>query len=279
MWNLDKMNMEIEAFKKTISDFYRNNKRDFVWRKDITPYKILVSEIMLQQTQTARVEPKFIAWCKTFPDVQTLAQASTQQVLHAWQGLGYNRRGLALYEAAKRIAYEFDGQVSSSPEVLQSFKGIGPNTAASICAFAFNVPVVFIETNIRTVFLHHFFSGATEKIHDKQLLPLIEVTLDCENSRDWYYALMDYGVHLKKELKANNKMSKHYARQSKFMGSRRQVRGAIIRILSKGLAVCLDELCQLVSCELPENIHDVSLVVQDLVTEGFVKENNGSLRL
>jgi len=271
--------MEIEAFKKIIYDFYRSNKRDFVWRKDIAPYKIFVSEIMLQQTQTLRVELKFIAWLEKFPNFQTLAKASTQEVLTAWQGLGYNRRALALHEGAKKIVSEFDGQVPSNLEVLQTFKGIGPNTAASICAFAFNLPVVFIETNIRTVFLHCFFPETKEKIHDKELLPLIAATLDHENSRDWYYALMDYGVHIKKELKANNKMSKHYTRQSKFVGSKRQVRGAIVRILSKGLSLSHDELHEMVSCQLPENMHDVARVVQSLVAEGFVKEKDGFLKV
>jgi len=279
---------QAQEFQKHIYDFYRGNKRDFLWRKDITLYKIFVSEIMLQQTQTARVEPKFAAWLKLFPDVQSLALASRQQVLSAWQGLGYNRRGLALHEAAQRIVSEFGGKVPQDRDILQTFKGIGPNTAASICAFAFNRPVVFVETNIRTVFLHHFFSdkslsssllAVSNKIHDKQLLPLIAATLDHQNSRDWYYGLMDYGVHLKKELKVNNKQSAHYARQSKFIGSKRQVRGAIIRILSKGLSVNYDELCLLVADELPENMHDASRIIQDLISEKFIKEIDGLLKI
>lgn len=266
-------------FQKTIQDFYRVNNRNFIWRQNITPYKVLVSEIMLQQTQTARVEPKFIAWLQKFPDIVSLADATKQQVLDAWQGLGYNRRGLWLHEAAKRIVLEFEGQVPNNPEILKTFKGVGPNTAASICAFAFNSPVVFIETNIRTIFLHHFFSNSVERIHDKQLLPLIASTLDSGNSRDWYYALMDYGVYLKKEVKANNKLSSHYACQTKFIGSRRQVRGIIVRILSKGLSLSLGELSELVFHELPESAHDISKIIKDLAKESFIKEDNGLIQI
>ncbi|MCX5923297.1 MAG: A/G-specific adenine glycosylase [Candidatus Dependentiae bacterium] len=266
-------------FQKMIQDFYRVSKRDFIWRQDITPYKILVSEIMLQQTQTARVEPKFILWLQKFPDIFSLACASRLEVLSAWQGLGYNRRGLWLHEAAKRMVLEFEGQVPDDPEILKTFTGIGPNTAASICAFAFNQPVVFIETNIRTVFLHHFFSDSREKIHDKQILPLVRSCLDYDNSRHWYYGLMDYGVYLKTKVKASNKLSSHHALQTKFVGSKRQVRGAIIRILSKGLSLSCDELCQLVAYELPENLYDVSNVVQDLMEECLIEEDNGLIKV
>lgn len=260
---------EILIFQKKIYDFYKLNRRDFVWRSKITPYNIVVSEVMLQQTQTSRVVSKFLQWIKKFPDFSSLAQATTQQVLLAWQGLGYNRRGLALHAFAQRVEKEFAGKVPEDPVVLETFKGIGPNTAGSICAFAFNKPVVFIETNIRTVFIHEFFKDQ-KNIHDKQLLPLIEQTVDQESARDWYYALMDYGVHLKTVLKVSNKASKHYAKQSKFIGSKRQVRGAVVRVLSKMGSVSYSELEQLVDMELPDNQYTVEDVLQDLEKDGFV---------
>ncbi|MBP6892117.1 hypothetical protein KBB68_00905 [Candidatus Babeliales bacterium] len=249
-----------------------------MWREDITPYKIFISEVMLQQTQTARVIPKFINWMQKFPDFQTLAAASQHEVLSAWQGLGYNRRGLAVHASAKKIVQNFFSKLPCDPKLLQTLPGIGPNTAGSICVFVFNLPVVFIETNIRTVFLHEFFPEQLD-IDDQQLLPLIAQSLDHQNPRDWYYALMDYGVYLKKELKVSNKNSKHYTRQSKFIGSRRQVRGAIIRILTKLHKVSNDELLELVTQELPNNQHDVLKIINQLLVEKFIKKNQNQLFL
>ncbi len=270
--------MTILEFQQKIYNFYEKNKRDFVWRKDITSYKVLVSEIMLQQTQTARVVHKFEEWMNIFPDMESLACASTHQVLSVWQGLGYNRRGLALHGIAKKIMNEFGGKLPNSVQTLQTFSGIGPNTAGSICAFAFNLPVVFIETNIRTIFLHEFFYGQ-KNISDKQLLPIIYNTLDQNNPREWYYALMDYGVFLKKEYQLNNKTSRHYCKQSKFVGSKRQVRGAIIRVLTKVGKTSQDELFELVRLELSHNQHDLFLVLSKLISEKIVHEIDGMLRL
>lgn len=269
---------EIKNFQSKIYNFYNKNKRDFVWRNDITPYKIVVSEIMLQQTQTGRVIAKFHEWMKKFPDFETLAKASVQQVLIAWQGLGYNRRGLALHEIAKKIISEHNGILPNDPDVLETFKGIGPNTAGSICAFAFNRSVTFIETNIRTVFIYEFFKDQKD-IHDKQLLPLITATVDHENARAWYYALMDYGVYLKTVLKVSNKASKHYAKQSKFAGSKRQVRGAVVRVLSKMKTLSFEELSELVAVELPENKYTVNDVLSDLQNDGFLKQENNNIKI
>lgn len=268
----------MKLFQQKIYNFYHQHKRSFVWRENITPYKIFISEVMLQQTQTARVTEKFINWIQKFPDFASLANARSHQVLVCWQGLGYNRRGLALQVSAQKIMQNFSGQLPSDSKQLQTLPGIGPNTAGSICAFAFNLPVVFIETNIRTVFLHEFFKDE-KNISDKKLLPLIQESLDCQNPREWYYALMDYGVYLKKELKLNNKNSKHYARQSKFIGSRRQVRGALIRILTKIHMASIQELCELIAQELPDNKHDVLKIIQNLVSEGLIQKKQEQLFL
>ena len=215
---------QITQFQKKIYDFYTQNKRNFSWRENITPYRIVVSEIMLQQTQTTRVKEKFENWMRIFPDFKTLAQAPQAQVLQHWQGLGYNRRGVALHTIAKLVVENHNGILPQDLTILQSFPSIGPNTAGSIGAFAFNMPTIFIETNIRTVYTCEFFAGKTE-ISDKDLLVYIQATLDTQNPRDWYYALMDYGVHLKKLLPQINSASKHYAKQSTFKGSKRQIRG------------------------------------------------------
>lgn len=210
-----------------LKKFYKTNKRDLPWRKTRDPYKILVSEIMLQQTQVERVIPKYKSFLKAFPSVSSLARAPLSKVLKEWQGLGYNRRGKYLHEAAKTI--EKGGWGGKLP-------GVGPYTGAAVDAFARNKPTVFIETNIRTVFTHYYHSSILQNartISDAELLPLIEKSLKASKMqpRDFYAALMDYGSHLKKSGVRVNSKSKHYTKQKKFEGSNRQLRGAIMRAL------------------------------------------------
>ncbi len=269
---------QIAQFQKLIYEFYSHNRRDFIWRNEVTPYKIVVSEIMLQQTQTVRVVPKFKNWLIQFPDFATLAAASNHDVLTAWQGLGYNRRGLAIAQIAKIVMSEHAGKLPNDPKTLESFPAIGLNTAGSICAFAFNLPIVFIETNIRTVYTHTFFPRQTQ-ISDKQLLPLIEQTIDRNNARQWYYALMDYGVHLKQNLPRINSASKHYTKQSQFIGSKRQVRGAIIKILTQLKTVDYQTLLDMINFELPENSHNRDQIIQKLIDEKVIYNNRDILSL
>lgn len=240
---------------RELKSFYKKNKRAHLpWRKTRDPYKILVSELMLQQTQVARVIPKYDAFLKKFPTWQKLANAFLSDVLKEWQGLGYNRRAKYLHEAAKIVSSKEvlrSGEIYRTPsrkasasqfttKFLESLPGIGPYTARAISVFAYNRPEVFIETNIRTVFMHHFYKGESfvnVKVDDKDLLPLIERELKKSNMepRDFYAALMDYGSHLKKSgIRINNK-SKHYTKQSRFEGSRRQKQAAKLRkLLAKG---------------------------------------------
>ncbi len=222
---------DIQEFQNRIINYYHSEGRNFPWRKSITPYSILVSEIMLQQTQTYRVEPKFLHWLEEVPGFSELADLSTPKLLELWQGLGYNRRALALRESARKVVNEFNGELPADPEILRTFPGIGPATAASICAFAFNMPVVFIETNIRRVFIHFFFNDQVEAITDKDLQPLVEAALYRESPRDWYNALMDIGTELKSVVSNPNRRSRHYTKQAAFEGSNRQARGAILKIL------------------------------------------------
>lgn len=226
-------NWEVKQFRSLIWQFYADFKRSFAWRNSDNPYHIMVSEIMLQQTQTDRVIIKFDQFVEAFPTVSFLARANLRDVLGVWQGLGYNRRGKALWHNAQRIMQEFGGVVPDDPAVLETFAHIGPNTAASIAAFAYNKPVIFIETNIRAVYLHSFFKQQTN-IHDKQLMPLIAQTLDRTDPRQWYYALMDYGVYLKKNFANPSRASAHHTAQSKFEGSDRQIRGKIVKQLTLG---------------------------------------------
>ena len=187
---------------------------------------------MLQQTQVDRVVLKYTTFTKKFRNFKDLAHAPTADVLREWQGLGYNRRALNLQRCAKEIVQKYNGKLPSSYVELLSLPGIGPYTAGAVMAFAHNKPIACIETNIRAVFIHHFFSP-TKKVSDKELLPLIEQTLDIENPREWYWALMDYGSYLKKTLPNPARQSAHHAKQKPFKNSNRQLRGSILKIVSQ----------------------------------------------
>lgn len=221
------------AFQAQILTYYKHSGRqNLPWRKTKNAYKILVSEVMLQQTQVARVLEKYPKFLKAFPNVAALADASLGDVLRVWQGMGYNRRARYLREITQKIMSEYKGHVPKTEEELRTLPGIGHYTANAILTFAHDELRVFIETNIRRVFIHHFFKNKKE-VSDKEILPLIEATLDVKNPREWYYALMDYGAHLPKVVRKNpNKQSKHYTKQSAFKGSLRELRGKIIRTLS-----------------------------------------------
>lgn len=232
---------KIAEFQRSILDFYERQGRDFPWRHTVNPYEILVSEIMLQQTQTERVLPKYLAWLKRFPDVQTLAAAPLADVLALWSGLGYNRRARFLQQACRLISERIakGGTFPDTADELDALPGIGPYTARAVCTFAFNKPEVFIETNIRSVYIFFFFPDAAGlEVKDSDLLYFIEKTLYRENPRLWYYALMDYGAALKKKVENPSRKSRHYTKQSRFEGSLRQARGAIIRQLVNSASGC-----------------------------------------
>lgn len=203
------------------------------WRQDTLPYYVLVSELMLQQTQVARVVPKFEAFVARFPNEHSLADASLADVLHLWQGLGYNRRAKFLHDAAKKIVSDFGGTFPESEHEIKSLPGVGTNTTGAILAYAFNRPAVFIETNIRTVFINHFFADELE-VHDRVIAERLSETLDREHVREYYWALMDYGSWLKRSGVKNINRSTGYKKQSPLEGSVRQVRGQILRVLGTG---------------------------------------------
>ncbi|MGP1459059.1 MAG: A/G-specific adenine glycosylase [Treponema sp.] len=261
---------DIAEFQNEIWSFYRGNGRRFPWRETNDPYAVLVSEFMLQQTQTERVAGKYAEWLDAFPSVQELAAAPFAKVLEQWVGLGYNRRARFLHEAAKTIVREHSGLVPSDPLVLETLSGIGAYTAAAVAAFAYNKPTVFIETNIRAVFIHCFFADRTG-VSDKEIFPLVEAALDKRNPRLWYYALMDYGAALKKRISNPNRQSRHYAKQSKFEGSVRQARGALLRALTAKNAQTYGELAS--SDGFDSNLFDKALTA--LIREGFVAERDG----
>lgn len=257
-------------FQKTVLDYYHEHGRSFPWRITNDPYAILVSEFMLQQTQTERVIEKYNRWLEVFPSADALAQASLVQALEYWVGLGYNRRARFLHQCAQLIVSKHGGIIPQEPAVLQTLPGIGPYTAAAISTFAYNKPNVFIETNIRAVFIFFFFKDRTD-ISDKEIFPHIQASLYAENPRLWYYALMDYGAELKKRIVNPNRKSKHYAKQSKFEGSVRQARGAVIRTLTACGRQGYTELYR--NSQSERLLFDQALA--GLIREGFVAEEDG----
>ena len=259
------MSPNLSKLRETVWEYYRDHARDLPWRHDPSPYQVVVSEIMLQQTQVARVLERYPRWLQRFPDFETLAAASVVEVLDEWQGMGYNRRGLWLRQIAQAVVNDYTRELPTDPTLLQKLPGIGPNTAGSIAAFAFNAPVVFIETNIRRVFIHELFADEVG-IDDKQLMPLITEALDRDDPREWYYALMDYGAYLAKTVPNPNRRSKHHTVQSKFEGSRRQLRGEILRQLL--------ERSRLLS-EFEIDDERLPSVLEALVGEGFVTYREG----
>lgn len=220
------------AFRKYIYAWFdRHGRTHLPWRTDPSPYRVLVSEVMLQQTQVDRVIPKFNAWMERFPTLAALGRAPVREVLAAWQGLGYNSRAVRLQKTAQAILDRHAGIVPQIRADLEALPGIGPYTAGAILAFAYNQPEIFIETNIRRVYIHHFFHEQ-DSVADSTLIPLVAKTLDTQQPARWYAALMDYGSTLPKIVRHNpNRQSKHYVRQTPFTGSVRQVRGAIVRLL------------------------------------------------
>lgn len=220
----------VRAFRRKVLSWYREHGRSFAWRATTDPYAILVSEIMLQQTRTERVEEKYGQFLSAFPDFASLDRATLHEVLRVWQGMGYNRRAPALKEIARKVIHERGGKMPATEEDLLHLPGIGRYTASAVMVFAFNEPAVFIETNVRTVFLHFFFRDRTG-VHDREITPLVARTLDRKNPRTWYYALMDYGVMLKRSRENPGRRSVHHKKQSPFAGSNRQVRGMILKAL------------------------------------------------
>jgi A/G-specific adenine glycosylase len=264
--------MKIPEFINLIATYYASNKRHFAWRDVENPYYVFISEVMLQQTQTQRVIEKFAHFIEVFPTIHELANAPLSAVLLVWQGLGYNRRGKFLHQAAGIIVNQYNGIVPEDPSQLVKLPGIGAATAASIAAFAYNKPTIFIETNIRAVYLHSFFPKQ-EKVSDAELMPFIEQSLDHSNPRQWYYALMDYGVMLKKMHKNPSRKSKHHTKQSPFEGSIRQIRGSVLRLILQHSTLCvMSDLHTAVMADIkrPVTTAVFESVIAALVAEGMI---------
>lgn len=267
--------------------------RDLPWRHTQDPYQIWVSEAMLQQTQVSRVDGRWQSWLERFPSVVALAQASSADVLDEWQGLGYNRRALALWRAAQQMVELHGGEVPREARELVALPGIGPATAAGIRAFAFDAPGVYLETNVRSVFLHELYPGE-KGVPDRALVPAVEAACPaaaanvagCDvpmTPRSWYYALLDYGAYLKQTLPNPSRRSSGHTRQSKFEGSHRQKRAEVVRML---LAARTSEPGGLTVADVSRGLTEVELaagreaideaharvILDELVSEGFCRK-------
>ena len=266
----------IEEFRSIIYAVYEKEGRSFPWRDNTDAWGILVSELMLQQTQTARVVSYWKNWMEKWPSAAHLNNASLEEVLRQWSGLGYNRRARYLKECAGIIVRDMGGKVPVTPEALARLPGIGPYTAGAVACFAGNYPAVFIETNIRAVMLHFFFNGQ-DGISDGEIMPLLDAVLDRSNPRKWYWALMDYGAALKKLAANPNRRSAHYSRQSSFKGSFRQIRGSLIRALVSGGPAAAEELRK--RLDVPADEKDFYRALEALGKEAMVAEEAGTYRI
>ena len=269
---MDTSDTSLNEFRSIIYSAYKKEGRIFPWKENLNPWGILISELMLQQTQVDRVIPYWKKWMEKWPSPARLNKAPLQEVLRQWSGLGYNRRARYLKECAGLIVREHGGEVPDTPEALIKLPGIGPYTAGAIACFAYNYPSVFIETNIRSVMLHFFFSGQAG-ITDRQIMPLIDSSMDRGNPRKWYWALMDYGAALKKLTSNPGRRSAHYNRQSAFSGSFRQIRGSLIRALACGGSATAEELCK--RLDVPVKKKDFYRALEALGREYLVAEEDG----
>jgi A/G-specific adenine glycosylase len=269
--------MDTGEFRSVIYSHYEKEGRDFPWRQDkVSPWGILVSEFMLQQTQTERVVPYWNRWMEKWPGPGDLCAATLEEALREWSGLGYNRRGRYLKECAGIICEKHGAQVPGTPGELVTLPGIGPYAAGAIACFAYNYPAVFIETNIRAVMIHFFF-GSREAIKDSEIFPVLAECLDRRNPRKWYWALMDYGARLKKLTPNPGRRSAHYTPQGAFKGSFRQIRGGIIRILVSSGPAGAAEIKKRLDTETGEE--DFYRALGALEKESLVAEEGGMYRI
>lgn len=265
----------LEEFSATVWERGRELYRDLPWRDTHDPYAILLSEVMLQQTQVSRVMGRWEQWLETFPTIADLASAPLPPVLELWQGMGYNRRALNLKRCAEEVVAMHDGVVPSDKKALLGLPGIGPSTSAGVRIFAFRQPDMYLETNVRAVFIHELFPGR-ESVADKELVSLVEATCPQDaRVRAWYYALLDYGAYLKKTMPNPTRRSKHYTRQSKFEGSHRQKRAYLLRHVIDDALSTEDLARDLAQSERASgrqepSVEEVRAILDELEREGFV---------
>jgi len=222
----------ISAFQDMIFLWWQEHKRDLPWRKTRDPYRILVSEVMLQQTQVSRVLPKYDEFLRVFSDVNALSQASTAQVLRLWHGMGYNRRALYLKKTAETVRDMYGGIFPEDEQSLTKLPGLGRYTARAILVFAYEKDVAMVDTNIRQIITHFFYKGKQQR--EKTILDMADTLFPRGRSWEWHQALMDYGA-----LEMSRVRGKRVSvgrKQAPFRDSNRYYRGRVIDVLRVGEA-------------------------------------------
>ena len=221
----------------------------------------MVSEFMLQQTQTNRVREIYRAFLRIFPTLEDLAQANQSDVLKFWSQnrLGYNRRALWLHEAANQIVAS--GDFPKTVKELRKLKGIGPYASRSILIFAFNLDIATVDTNIRRILIVEGF--ASEETSDKELLEIATELRPRGRSRDWHNALMDYGSVKLTSLKTGIKPR---SKQAKFKGSNRQYRGKVIKYLTIKKKAVKEEIIK--ACRIPQE--KCETILNSLIKDGLI---------
>lgn len=256
----------VASVRKVVWEYYRQSGRHHLpWRHTHNPYYVLVSEIMLQQTQVDRVIPYYTRFIKAFPTVAALARAPQRDVLSLWSGLGYNRRALFLHRAAQSIVCKHRGRFPRDAQTLRSLPGVGEYTAKAVCVFAYNYEEVLLETNVRAVVLHHFFKTKCA-VPDMKVYPYATRLAHAQDPRLWHAALMDYGSYLKKKVPNQSRKSAHHTRQRPFRGSVRETRGAIMRLLQNHP----QQLRTLHTALTSVPIAQLKTILTSLVREGFL---------
>ena len=268
--------------------------RDFPWRRTHDPYAVLVSEVMLQQTQVTRVVRYYERWLESFPTLEILADAPLEAVLRAWQGLGYNRRAIALKRLAEQVAEAArtagtPAELPADEAALRALPGVGPATAAGVLAFAFGQPMPYLETNVRTVLLHELFADR-EGVSDVELRPIVaaaaeEAAARGVDPRTWNYALLDYGAHLKRTVPNPSRRSAHHGRQSVYEGSTRQKRAHLLRLLidqpGADLDLCVAEIASadVAAGRDAPSPGEVLTVLEALADDGFIESDGTGWRI
>jgi A/G-specific adenine glycosylase len=260
--------------------WYARRRRTYPWRGARDPYRVLVSEVMLQQTQAARVVPSYRTFVRTFPTVRALAASTRAQVLRSWAGLGYNRRAVALRRAARTVVEDHGGRLPADPAELRGLRGVGPYTAAAVASIGFGVPVPAIDTNVtrvvrRAVLGRDDASGAEVEAAAGRWL-------DRGDPGGWNQALMDLGREVCRPVprcdacplarscafrRAGGPPAPNRRPQPAFEGSTRQLRGDIVRVLRDRDSTTLGALAMTTGRPLGE----VALTVNRLAADGVVR--------
>lgn len=263
---VSRSNKQINKFRQTVWKHFEVHGRTFPWRQTTHPYKIIVSEIMLQQTQTSRVGIKYREFLRKFPSFSALAKASLRDVLHEWKGLGYNRRAKHLHQLAKIIVEQYRGRLPKDRDQLLKLPGIGSYTASAVRAFAYNLPDVVIETNVRAAYIKHFFPQAI-KVSDSEIVHFIQRVGDSGRPREWNTALMDYGAYLKTKDRTLGRTSALYSKQSSFKGSFRELRAKVLDLVVKHRSISIG----VIKRTIPKGAFDVNDILFSLLKDGLIE--------